>query len=441
MRPLFIVGIVFLFWWGAINAGESSAPLTLNQAINILQQQNLTLQQQEVRLKQSALKVAESKTHLYPTLNLQGQYNYVSELASMNIQFPFPGVPGIHLQAGTHNQYDIMALIEQPLFTGFRLTSSVKLTRANLQQLRAQKNQVTNRLYFQVHRLFHLLQLNTLQTRAVHASMKRVKKNLEMVRNFYQAGQATRYDTMRVANRLLSLQTALTRLKHQKEVLRTRLELLLNYSPIDSVHMVSEKEISLQLQPRSHYLQMALSRRPELQQIQFQQTAARYQRKIALSQYYPQVFAFASYHYARPGVNFFQREWMDYYTVGVNLKWNIWNWGRTRKQVQQTSLTLDLLNLEYNKIKNDIEQEIAEIYQYLQNDLEQIELKKQLLEQEKERYRVTREKYRQGIATLVDLSDAEAALTTADLQIRQAFISLLIHQAQMKMAMGEFLPQ
>ncbi len=433
MRWTSRVLLLLMGWLALLMAQE---PLTVSRALEILRQQNLTLKQQEARLQQAQLQVEEQKTNLYPTLRFQGSFNYVSELASMEMAFPVPGLSPLTVQAGANHQYDLMALLEQPVFTGFRLRHQVNMSRANFHQLQASKQAVENQLCFRVRQLFLMMQLNHLQGRAIAASRKRTVKNLEMVRNLYRAGQATRYDTMRVANRLLSLRAAQIRLTHQKEMLRTQLETLLNYSPIDSLQMFTLDEVNLTLQPQEVYLRQALANRPELQQLHYQGEVARFRQKMATSRYFPQIFASASYHYARPGVNFFQREWMDYYTLGIHLQWELWNWGRTGKQVQQASLAMEQTRLAQEQLRNTIRQEITEIYQNLQNDLEQIEVKRQLLEQEKERYRVTREKYRQGVATLVDLTDAEAALTRADLQLRQAYVSFLIHQARMQMATG-----
>ena len=59
-----------------------------------------------------------------------------------------------------------------------------------------------------------------------------------------------------------------------------------------------------------------------------------------------------------------------------------------------------------------------------------------LVDQEKERYRITREKYQQGLATTIDLSDAENSLTVAELQLQQSYINWLKDKANMRYLTG-----
>ena len=47
-----------------------------------------------------------------------------------------------------------------------------------------------------------------------------------------------------------------------------------------------------------------------------------------------------------------------------------------------------------------------------------------------------REKYQQGLATTIDLSDAENSLTVAELQLQQSYINWLKDKANMRYLTG-----
>ncbi|NIW78052.1 MAG: TolC family protein, partial [Calditrichae bacterium] len=107
-------------------------------------------------------------------------------------------------------------------------------------------------------------------------------------------------------------------------------------------------------------------------------------------------------------------EWMNYYTVGVNLQWSLWNWGQDFKRVKQARYEYDRLDLRNRDLIKRINQEVEETYRRLENVREQIVLQRKLVKQERNQYQITRELYSQAQATSLDLSDAERRLTEAD---------------------------
>ena len=83
-----------------------------------------------------------------------------------------------------------------------------------------------------------------------------------------------------------------------------------------------------------------------------------------------------------------------------------------------------------------MKQDVKQAYQSLLSDRDQIYMTTKLVDQEKERYRITREKYQQGLATTIDLSDAENSLTVAELQLQQSYINWLKDKANMRYLTG-----
>lgn len=409
--------------------------LTLSEAWQIALRNNLTLQQQQKVIEQAEKEWQIQKTQLLPTLSASGNYNYVSELARLQLPFPVPGVKEI--EAGVRNQYDLSLVLQQPIFTGFRTTNLIKSAR---QQYRAQQLQeavIRNRLLFQIGLLFYSIQLNLLQQQVLRESIARTDNHLQQVRNFYLTGQAPAFDTLQVFNRKLQQQNQLEQVKNTLTILTTRFHHLLNTEqPVEAAPLSIEAVIP-SLAPLEEYLTRALQHRPELQQFQAVQEGQRFRRNALRSAYFPQVVASASYHYARPGVDFFRGEWMDYYTVGVGLKWNLWNWKRDQRKVEQVQVEMQRLDLKNRQLTQDIRQQVIEAYQYLKNTARQIQLQRRLTAQERERYRIVQEQYAQGQASNLDLNNAETALTEAELGLRQAYIQWYRYSLQLDFATGE----
>lgn len=127
---------------------------------------------------------------------------------------------------------------------------------------------------------------------------------------------------------------------------------------------------------------------------------------------------------------------MDYYVAGVKLQWNLWSWKKDQRKVQQAKLEVQGLELQNQQLIQDIVYQVKEAYQHLQTTQHQIQLQQKLVAQEKERYRITEEKYQQGQATTLDISAAENELTKAQLEQQKNYITYLQYRLQLDFATG-----
>ncbi|MBN2365044.1 MAG: TolC family protein [Calditrichaeota bacterium] len=95
------------------------------------------------------------------------------------------------------------------------------------------------------------------------------------------------------------------------------------------------------------------------------------------------------------------------------------------------------MTLDEKKLLDKINQQVEDAYANLQSDIDQIAFLKRLVDQEKERYRIVREKFNQGLATTLDLNDAENALTSAELRLQQSYAKWRQDAAFMDYATGQ----
>ncbi len=406
--------------------------LHLHKALEIVKDNNLTLKQQVERINQATRELHIQKAGLFPKIFANGSYNFISEIPKLKLV----STP-IDISAGANNQYDINIQIQQPIFTGFRSLNLIKAANEDLKIKRSQSRSILNQILYQIHNIFYSAQLNQLQQKVLQASLERAHKDLTTTINFYEAAQISAFDTLRVANQYLDIITHLNRLTHEYEVILTQLAVVLNLSDVKEVQPFSETEFTLSLESVDTYTDMAFKNRPELTEIYHKIRSQGYFKKSINAFYFPQVHGQASYHYGKPGVNFFENKWMDYFTIGLNLHWEIWNMGRRKNQIEQTKYAINILTIEQEKILDIVKKEVKQAYENLLTDIDQIALTEQLFIQEKERYRIINEKYNQGLATTLDLTEAENALTTAELRLQQNKINWLIDNAYMKFVCGQ----
>lgn len=413
--------------WGQEN-------LTLGQAWEIAVANNLNLQQQAQELRSAQTEVNIRKADYLPAVAAGASYNYVSELARLEFPANIPGFPA-QIEAGANNQYDLSLNLRQTLFSGFLIRNRVRAAEslADAEQVRAEI--ARQQLLLQVGLLYYEIQSNLTRQAVLQEGIARIDNHLRLVRNFFHAGQAAAFDTLEAANRKLEQQNRLKNLENLQRILLTQFRFALNAPGAVTVQPLN-LAAAQQPEPLDDFLNEALSRRPEIRYLELLGRAGEYRTGTARSRYFPQLAANAAWHYARPGVNFFRDEWMDYYTLSLSMRWDIWNWGQNRRQVAQSSLEERKLDLQRRQMALDIRQQVTEAYEYLDNARQQIQLQQRLVLQERERYRIAENQYNEGLVSNLDLSSAERALSAAELLLQDYYIQWHRQRLQLSFATG-----
>ncbi len=417
-------------------AQDKNEPLTLEKAWQIVTEENLSLQQLEKSIQQAEKQVKMQKAALLPELALTGSYQYVSELAKFELPLQIPGLPDTEIEAGVNNQYDAALVIRQPVFTGFRLLNQIDAAKSRQQVQQIQRDVLQQQLLLQVGTLYYNIQLNLKQQDVLRQSIQRLQLQRNRISQFLEVGRATEFDTLEVAIRILQLESNLQSLSNVEQVLISRLENVLDAEDLPALQRIGSSSLDLTLQPLDAYYRLALQKRPELEQVKEMQKIQHHQKKIAQSALFPQINALASYHYARPGVNFFEDEWMNYYTIGAQLQWKLWGWKQNQRQVQVADLEMQKLFLQEAQLKKDLKQQVTEAFRQLESIRQQIETQQQLLAQEEKRYRLAQDQFSEGVISSIDLNSIENDLTSAELMLEQKYIEWLQDKLQLDFATG-----
>ncbi len=428
MKKILVIGLML---GSAVFAQQQ---MTLQELWAKAVAQSPVLQQAQVQSEIGTQEVKIQRSNFLPRLQLSASAQYVSEIAQ--IETPFLPNP---IEAGVKERYDFSAGIQQPLFTGFRTGNLVKAAKYQQAAAKSDYQKSLQETGWQIGVLYYQIQLNYRQQAMVRQAIDRAEEQLRATKTRFRAAQVAAFDTLEVANRKLQLQSQLSLLQNNNVLLHSKLAALVNESKTFQVAKEQPVAAMEALPDFQTIYRQALSNRPETQQLQQLHKAVSHQTKAVRSQFFPQIVGEAAYHYANPGVNFFKKQWMDYYTIGVGLQWQLWQGGKTRHQVQQSKLQERKLQIQSTLLELQIRQQVEEVLTQLKNAQTQIDFQKQLVNQERERYRVAETAYRQGQVTILELRNAETALLQAELTLEQYLTEWQLYRLQMDYVSGSLL--
>jgi outer membrane protein TolC len=414
--------------FSSVLSGRTQEPLSLQRAWSIALENNYSIQQQEKMIEKAQHEIAILETDYYPSLSSSAM------LARANFdQFPID-VPNASGKVGI----DLISLsVNQSIFSGFSTKKRVSSALENLTAQQIEKQVLANSLLLTIGRVYYDIHSNLLQQETLKASINRLDNQLTRVRNLFLSDQATPFDTLEIANRKLQIENQLSLMKDAEQILYSNLEYLLNQEKLPEVKTLSLIEIDYSVKSPEAYFSESRQYRPELQNLQTLKKAQNYIKEAFQARYYPQLSASVSYNFLKPHGDILTTDWTNFYSIMINFQWELWNWKRDAKKVQQAALDIQRLDLQELQLVEDIRQQVEIACQNLQSVRKTISLQKKLLDQEKLRYRITDDRYRQGLATFLDLNSAESALTEAEAALHKSYISWYKNKLQLDFATGK----
>jgi outer membrane protein len=433
MRFLQVLGVlasILSFSAAAIAAtGESGADtLTLGQTVDLAIQANIGLKisQEESRAARSLREV--QKSAFLPTVNLRYQYRRNDEA---------PSVGGF--TAGSVNDYNFVASINQPIFSGFELINQYDIAKLGLdvtvlREKLTRQDIVLNakQLYFSVLKTQKLLKVS-------EDTVTQIASQKDVAQNFYQVGMTPLNDLLQAQVELANAQQTLVTAQNNLELANANFNLLLR-RPLDlPVRIEDVLEHTPWALSMADCLRTAEEKRLESKVARLDVEIARKQVDVTHKDFYPTVSLEGSYFRSGDDPTVSGGEGVsdpDGWNIAAVASWNIWAWGRTTYGVKEKLSRLAQAEHGRTQIQDAIRLEVKQAYIRTKEAEKNIATAVTAITQAKENYRINEERYKQQVATATDLLNAQTLLSTTMTNYYNALYDFKISKATLQRAMG-----
>ena len=123
-------------------------------------------------------------------------------------------------------------------------------------------------------------------------------------------------------------------------------------------------------------------------------------------------------------------------SAGVSASWNIFDSGVTKAQVDSAKTDLEVAQLTLDRDRENVDLALRQAYFTMRAAEDQLRSTRDAVGQAEEDYYIAREKYRAGEGIMLDVLDAQKALSEARLQHIQAQYDYVTGKAAVENAMG-----
>ena len=421
-------------------AAQDASPLTLEQAISIGKDRSNTLRASQARARVSDARANEVDAALLPSVKVDASYRRLSNVPSFSVALPIPGFTPIAVFPNIPDNYVLHASVQQPLFTGFRLSSNAKA--AELQSEAGQldvRNDETD-LIIQITSAYWGLYQSREVKRSIDENVTSLETYERDVHNLMNAGMATRNDLLRIQVQLSNARLGQIDAANDMQVAEMSLNLALGRPVNTPVEIASQPRgiVDTAVGTSAGLLASALTRRPDIAAMQTRIDASRAGVTAANAGWWPQLSLAANYYYSNPNQRFLpaMKQWNDSWDVGVQLQWDVWNWGTTKAQAEQAEAGLEANQAVFDQMKQNVALEVERTSLAAARAAQKVEVAKLGVAQAEENSRIMGDKFRSGLATSSELLDANVALLQARTNLTGSLAEQEITAVRLQKALG-----
>ncbi len=449
------ISVLILLLTGTVSAQKSKI-LTLDDSIQIARQTNLSIQTTQERVKSAEAQVRAAHAGLLPNVSLNSSYRYAGVLPKSVLEasgaFGPPGAGGemspfssvgddsenvIELEFGAHHNFQAELSLNQPIFAWGRYYKNYQSAKLNLKAVHKELDAAYNQLVLDVSEAFYRVLLSVEFVKVSEQTVELVDKQLKIAQNLFEAGASTNFDILRAEVLLANARSNLIRAKNGERVAIDIYKNVLNIDLNNAIEVQGNLEQPILEFDLEQLIQQAMEKRPELHQLQFTEGAAKKQVDVAKTR-------------SRPALSFFTNYQLDHnerliemnrvWNVGFALNVPIFDGLATRAAMKQAESGLKQTQLGKQQMTDVIELEVRSAYLNLLEAKTLIDVQRETVEQAQESVRIANLRYENGMITSVELTDAQLALSQAEVNRLQSLHDYAVGLARLEKAIGQKIP-
>lgn len=318
-----------------------------------------------------------------------------------------------------------------PLFTGFKRTAAYNAAKENVTAKKAAFEMAQNTVLMDVATKYFTLRLAEELTVMREETKKNLEEHLARSKKLEEGGQISKAERLRAEVALAEAENALEDSHRDQTLARMALASLLHTdTSLTAVTPVLAPENSRSME---EFKQLALEKHPGLAQLRTERKRSEAAVSAAQGDYYPMVALFAYKELYTKDLTILEPEW----AVGAKLQWDLFKGGETRSKVANAkALDRSLGSMEeqtMDNIKLLVEKRWRE-REHAQSRLISLAKTRELAE---EAHRSQTLAYEAGLATGLDVVDAELSLSRLQVAELKAHYDAVIAWLGLLEASGE----
>ena len=431
---------------GAVPAvgGEAPEPLTLEQAIAVAMDGNRQLDIASASAEAASQTTVEARSHFLPRVDLIENFSWTT-----NPVYVFGNLLGqeaftaANFDVGFLNQpdsltnYQTQLLVTQPVYTGGKIRSGIEAARAGSDAAGSERERARQEVVHQVLDAYTGAVLAQRYLQVARDSLKTSEAHVRLVADMHQAGLVVESDLLQVRVRKTEVEEIVIRAESGAAVSMAGLNMVMG-EPQGRIYTLSAlcDDDTCQVDEDADLeslLDEALANRPDLKASALKAEAASLMIRTARSQGRPEVGV--SGVYEANAEDFIGADGTNW-SVMAHARLRLFGGKEVRARVARSEAEHRMASSASELLGQSVELEVRTAFHDLRASRKRIEQAALAVELAGTSLAMVQDRYKEGLTNLVELLEAETALTSARSREVQARRDLLLADATLKLAIG-----
>jgi outer membrane protein TolC len=425
---------------GAADAQSAGQVLTLDQAIALALEQNHQLGVADAVITQAEARADEARAGKYPHVELWETFmrttNPVYVFGNKLGQASFT-MEDFQLDAlnnpDPYNNWNTKFSVTQPVWTGGRISRHIEAAEHGQQAAESRKERARQAVIHQVVEAYTGAVVADRHLFVAQESLSTAQAHVALVETMRSAGLVVESDVLQARLReseieemVIRAQTAIS-IAHAAVNMTMGRDLDTPFSLPETIDVPEVPEDDLQ-----ELIVEALASRPDLSSARSQLAAAGKMSDAARAEIWPMIGFSGSFE--MNDKDFIGAEGTNWTLVGA-LQWSIFDGARSAKVRQRTAEQLQA-ERSIKLLEQSISMQVREAYLERGAAEQRLDQARRSMDLAEESIRIVENRYREGLTTLIELLDAQTALTQSRTRAISAGRDLLLSQATLDLAVG-----
>ena len=427
-----LLAIIFCVGGVVLSAQQK---ITLDEAINIALSESNTIKIADMTIEKTGYAKKGAYSALYPNISATGNYQRTLKKQVMVMDMGM-GDP-LEIEVGTSNNVSAGVTAAMPLVNA-QLWQSLKLSALDVELAVEQARSSKISLVSQVKQSFYAVLLAKEAYGVYKGVYDNAQKNFEDIEKKYNVGKASEFEYLRAK---VNVNNA------EPEVYSAENAIVLaiwQLKAIMGIDLATELDVEGKLSDYTDELiastlnandTVSFENNTNLLQLRLQDEMLSRTIKMTKFQYIPTLSASFAYNYNAMG-NTFDMSWNPYSVVALSLNIPIFDGFSKRNNIRQYKKTQDILRLNIEDTERNLNIALENYRDKMNTSVKRYTAAEATLEMAQKSYNISEKMYELGKATLVELNDAQLALTQAQLTMSQAIYQYMTNKAAIDELMG-----
>ncbi|MBI3581337.1 MAG: TolC family protein [Nitrospinae bacterium] len=400
-------------------SGGSEAVIRSGERLSVQNCVEIALERQPAMLSAAYAKTAaesrvgEARAIYYPQLNLFSTYSQSQ-----------PVLDSLRIPA--YQQYSVGAALSQTFYDFGRTSSQVNAVKYSAEAAGSDVDNVRINIILGVKAAYYAFLQSRRNVEVAKETVSLFQAHLDMARSSFAVGERARYDVTKAEVDLSNAGIALIHARNAERVAKVGLDTAIgvkaDYEVVDDLNY---KKYSISLDDA---LKKAFENRPDVRALSLRTQSAEKTKEAARSGYLPVLAGSAQYSS--------QATMPDSWALGVTLTVPIFSGFSTKYAVNETLANYNSLVSSQQQLSLTVYNEVSQAYLNMAEAEETIPASELSVRLARENMDIAEGRYKEGVGTSIEVSDAQTTLSNARLAHIQSLLNYKLTRATLEKAIG-----